>query len=77
MKKKITDDNIGKIIGKIAERVREEMDFDFRVAQSQMCQAENDLVESLNEDQKQLYKIFKEKREIFYEIAKEIYEKKF
>ena len=77
MKKKITNEDIGEIICKIAEKVRAEIDFDFRVAKSQMCLAENDLVDSLNDEQKKLYMIFKEKRDIFYEIAKEIYTKKF
>jgi hypothetical protein len=77
MKKKFTDEEIGQIIGKVAEKSREEMDFDFRVAESQMQLAENELAESLNEEQLKLYKSFCEKRKVFYEIASEIFERKF
>ena len=73
MKKKFTDEEIGEIIGKMADKIRSEMDYDFRVAQSQTWIAENDLVATFNEEQKRLYKDFCEKREVFYSIAKELY----
>ena len=77
MKKKVTNEEVEKIIGKIAEDIRSELDYKFRVAQSQMWIAENDLVDSLNENQHQLYKEYAEKRETFFKIAKELYERKF
>ena len=55
MKKKFTNEEIGQIIGKIAEKIREEMDYDFRVAESQMQLAEKELAESLNDEQLKLY----------------------
>ena len=56
MKKKVTDEEIGQIMGKIAEKIRSDMDYEFRVAQSQMWIAENDLVNALDEDQREVYK---------------------
>ena len=40
MKKKITDEEIGQFIGKLADELRSEVDYDFRVAQSQTLLAE-------------------------------------
>lgn len=77
MKKKVTNDEVGEILGKMAEKVRDDMDYAFRVAQSQMWIAENDLVDALTEDQHELYRVFNEKREDFYKIAKELYQRKF
>ena len=34
MKKKFTNEEIGQIMGKIADKVRRDMDYDFRVAQN-------------------------------------------
>ena len=77
MKKKVTNDEVAKAIGKLAEEIRSEMDYDFRVAQSQMWLAENDLVDTLDEKQKVLYNDFCEKRNRFYAIAEELYKRKF
>ena len=77
MKKKVTNEEVAEAIGKIAEKVRDDMDYEFRVAQSQMWIAENDLVDSLNENQHALYKDYSEKRNAFFKIAKELYERKF
>ena len=77
MKKKVTNEEVGQVLGKIAEHIRDSMDYDFRVAQSQMWIAENDLVDSLQENQRELYKDFCEKRNEFFSIAKELYERKF
>ena len=77
MKKKITDDEVGEIMGAIAEKLRNDMDYEFRVAQSQMWIAENDLVDSLDKKQQALYNDYAEKREYFYRVAKEIYQRKF
>ena len=76
MKKKITNEEVGKVIGELADKIRSEMDFDFRVAYGQMGIAENDLVDTFDEKQKKLYKDFCEKRETFYNLAKEMYERK-
>ena len=77
MKKKVTNEEVGEVIGKIAEKVRDDMDYQFRVAHSQMWIAENDLVDSLQESQYDLYRDYSEKRNAFFKIAKELYERKF
>ena len=77
MKKKFTNEEVGQVIGKMAEKIRDEMDYEFRVAQSQMSIAENDLVNALTEEQYKLYKDYSEKRNNFYKIAKELYTRKF
>ena len=77
MKKKITNEEIGQFIGKLADELRSEADFDFRVAQSQMYIAEKDLIESLNAKQLELYKDFSDKRNAFYKIASDMYQRKF
>lgn len=75
MQKKVTNEEVGQIIGKVAEKVRSDMDYEFRVAQSQMWIAENDLIDALDEKQYGLYKDYSEKREAFFKIAKELYER--
>ena len=77
MRKKVTNDDVGNAIGKIAEKIRDDMDYEFRVAESQMWIAENDLVDSLNESQYALYRDYCEKRNAFFKLAKELYERKF
>ena len=77
MKKKITNEDVGEVLGKIAEKIRDDMDYEFRVAESQMWMAENDLVDALNESQYDLYREYSEKRNAFFKIAKELSERKF
>lgn len=77
MKKKVTNEEVGKAIGKMAEAVRSEMDYDLRVAESQMAIAEIDLVSSLNEEQKKLYDDFCKKKDAFFNLAREVYKRKY
>lgn len=77
MKKKVTNDDVSEVLGKIADKIRSDMDFDFRVAESQMGIAENDLRMSLNEEQLKLYEDYRQKRDAFYRIAGELYTRKF
>ena len=77
MKKKFTNEEVGEIIGRLADKIRSDMDYDFRVALSQMQHAEKDLASTLNENQLELYKDFCEKRAKFEEIAESLYERKF
>lgn len=77
MRKKVTNEDVGKFIGKLADQIRGEMDYDYRVAESQMWLAERELVDSLDEKQQSLYLDFCQKRSAFYDIAKEIYQRKF
>ncbi|MBE7083468.1 MAG: hypothetical protein E7373_02545 [Clostridiales bacterium] len=76
MRKKVTNEEVAKTIGELADKIRSEMDFDFRVAYGQMCLAENDLSYTFNEEQKKLYKDFCEKREAFYALASDMYKRK-
>lgn len=77
MKKKVTNEEVAEVIGKIADKIKSDMDYDYRVARSQMDIAENELVNSLNEKQRELYEDFYKKREEFYQIASELYKRKF
>ena len=77
MKNKVTNEEVGQAIGEMAEKIRSDMDYEFRVAESQMWIAENDLVDSLNETQHELYKDYSEKRNAFFRLAKELYERKY
>ena len=62
MKKKITNEEVGEMFAKMAQDVRDYMDYELRVAESQMWIAENDLVDALQESQHQLYRDYAEKR---------------
>lgn len=73
MNKKVTNEEAGETIGKIAEKIRSDMDYEFRVAQSQMWIAENDLVDALDKKQQEAYKDYAEKRNAFFQIAGELY----
>ena len=77
MKKKVTNEEVGEAIGKIAEKIRSDMDYEFRVAQSQMWIAENDLIDALEEKQHEAYNNYRDKRETFFKIAGELYQRKF
>ena len=77
MKKKLTEEEIGQAIGKIAEKIRDDLDYDFRVASGQMWLAENDLTQTFDAKQIGLYEDFCEKRERYFALAKELYQRKF
>lgn len=77
MKKKVTNEEVGKLFAKMAQDIRDDMDYELRVAESQMWIAENDLVDALNESQHQVYKDYAEKRNHFFRLAKEMYVRKF
>ncbi len=77
MKKKVTNEEVGETLGKIADKVRSDMDFNFRVSRSRMWIAETELIESLNEKQRALYDEYRKERDAFYDIAKELYQRKF
>ena len=76
MKNKVTNEEVGQAIGEMAEKIRSDMDYEFRVAESQMWIAENDLVDSLNETQHELYKDYSEKRNAFFQARKRAVRKK-
>ena len=77
MKKKVTKEEVEQIIFRIAEKVRSEMSYELKLARGQMQLAENDLVAALDEKQRELYEDYRKKKETFFEIAEEMYERKF
>ena len=77
MKKKLTEEEIGQAIGKLAEKIRDDLDYDFRVASGQMWLAENELTQTFDAKQIALYEDFCEKRERYFALAKELYQRKF
>ena len=77
MKHRFTNEELAKIMENIAGKIRDDMDYEFRVAQGQMWIAENDLIDALHENQYELYRDYAEKREAFFRIAKELYERKY
>ena len=76
MERRLTDEEIGKAIGSLAEKVKLEMDFELKVAKSEMMFAENELFLSLNEEQKKLFDIYRKRKEIFFDIAEQMYKRK-
>ena len=76
MERRLTDEEIGKAIGVLAEKVKLEMDFELKVAKSEMMYAENELFLSLNEEQKKLFDIYRKRKEIFFDIAEQMYKRK-
>ena len=76
MKKKLTDEEIGQAIGNLAKEIKRQLKYDCDVAYRDMCWAENCLANSLNENQRQLYQAFREKRDAFFEIASEVYKER-
>lgn len=77
MRKKVTDEEIAKIIGELADRLRSEMDHEFGVAISHMWLAERELVDSLNPEQLKLFEEYSEKRDLCAQLARERYQRKF
>ncbi len=77
MKKRVTNAEIGEFIGELAEEIRCDMNSDFDYAKCQMNIAEDELVKSLDQKQKALYDDFCEKRKAFFDIASQIYKRKF
>lgn len=76
MRRKPTNEDVKEVLSEVAEQIRSDLDFEFRVAQSRMGIAENDLCRTFNEEQKALYKEFCKERKAFYKIASEIFERK-
>ena len=76
MERRLTDEEIGKAIGALAEKVKLEMDFELKVAKSEMTYAENELFLSLNEEQKKLFDVYRKRKEIFFDIAEQMYKRK-
>ena len=77
MKKRVTKLDVQTILAGVSAQVQEEMNSDLKLLLSQMDMAENELYQSLNDEQRLLYDKFFEKRKEFNSLAKEIYKKKF
>ena len=76
MKKKVSDQDVAQFIQQGVDRLSKEMDYDFRVAESQMVIAENDLVNTFTNEQKVLYDDFCQKRQVFFNLAEQMYQRK-
>lgn len=77
MENKVTNEKTKEIITEKVKKVREEIMQDFNLAFNKMCIAEKKLSKSLSDEQRTLYDDFRLRREIFYDIANEIFIKKF
>ena len=72
MKKDYTLKEIEEIVSKIVSEEKNLKEDKFSKSLSEMNLAEQKLVATLNEQQLELYKIFCEKRKIFYTVADEL-----
>ena len=77
MKKRVTKLDVQTILAGVSAQVQEEMNNDLKLLLVKMDMAENELYQSLNDEQRLLYDKFFEKRKEFNSLAKEIYKKKF
>ena len=71
MKKKITNEEVGKFIGKIANKIREDLDKELRIANSHLYLIEDQLIKTFDENQKILFKEYLEKQERVLKIKSE------
>lgn len=76
-KKKTEKKDMRDILRQILDDYHKQMNENFVTAQNQMSTAENDLADTFNEKQKELYNTYCVKRKEFYQIAEEIYERRF
>ena len=77
MKKKVTNEEVAKFIGEVADQLREEMGHELNVAQSHMWEAEKQLILSLSREQYELYREFAKKRDVYVQLAKKVYQRKY
>ena len=75
MRRKIANEEVKKILKNAVEEIHRELDAELKIAQAHMCVAEDELVKSLDENQRALYNEFYKKREIFYLKASELYKR--
>ena len=75
MRRKIANEEVKKILKNAVEEIHRELDAELKIAQAHMCVAEEELVKSLDENQRALYNEFYKKREIFYLKASEPYKR--
>ena len=77
MENNFTKEKTQESVEKITNKVRQEVTQDFNRAQIRVWIAEKKLLNSLNEEQRKLYNEFYKQRELFYDIANELYVKRF
>lgn len=71
MKKRVTNDDVAKFIGETATKIRDELDYDYRVAKSQMWIAEKDFLETLDQKQRDLYYDLCKKKDLVLKLEKD------
>lgn len=72
MKKKITNEEVGNIIGTIANKIRNDLDDELRIATSHLIWAEHQLIITFDEKQKSLFNEYLEKQEKVLKIKSEM-----
>ncbi|MBO7345839.1 MAG: hypothetical protein J6U92_07885 [Clostridia bacterium] len=65
------------VIEKVINKTRSEVIDGFYISQARMWATEKKLVKTFTKEQKELYDEYVKKRDLFYAIAGEIYQKKF
>ena len=73
MKKKPSKKEIRKIIEKIIEEAYQEREEKYNIEKCKMQEAETELVNSLDDGQRVLYDEFHQRREAFYQAAKNFF----
>ena len=75
MRRKVANEEVKKILKNAVDEIHKELDSEFKVAQAIMYVAEDELVKSLDENQRVLYNEFCKKRENFYLKASQLYKR--
>ena len=73
MRRKTANEEVKKILKNAVDEIYLELENESKVAQIQMCVAEDELVKTFTKEQLKLYKEFCQKRENFYNKVSALY----
>ena len=73
MNRRKTNEKLKEFIAETSDKIREEIKEEYNVAEMQMFVAEDELVKSLDKNQKLLYEKFCLKRKEFLQVAENCY----
>ena len=73
MKEEFTDEEKVAMVRKIIAEAKRLNQHTFDLRYKRMCKAEDELVCTFNEEQRELYKKFCKKRDAFYQAADKVY----
>ncbi len=76
MKEEITEQDVKEFLTDIVNKVNDELDKDLEDLHELMMVLEFRLVATFNQKQEKLYKDFCEARDKYYDLAKQLYERK-